>query len=197
MKVFIYDNDFNLNNYILAVQKCGHTPILSKDLSIASEQDALLLTGGGNIHPYFYGENPSEFDVYDTYTDICEFYLLNKFIKENKRVVGICKGMQLINVYFGGNLSFLNNEEIKNHYTFNKDISHEIILNDNSKISVNSAHKQKINKLGENLQVEGLSSDGVIECITHKTLKVIGAQFHPERLDDEFLIKFYTYAFNY
>lgn len=197
MKVFIYDNDFNLNNYILAVENCGHTPILSKDLKKSTSADALLLTGGGNIHPYFYGENVSDYDVYDTPCDISEFYLLNQFVKEGKRVIGVCKGMQVINVYFGGTIAYLENDSKNNHYSFKGDVSHQIILNDNSKVLVNSAHKQKIDKLGKNLVVKARSLDGVVECVKHDYLKIIGVQFHPERLHPNLTKKFYDYAFTF
>lgn len=197
MKIFIYDNGYNLNNYILAVENLGYIPILSKDLSCAKSADALLLTGGGNIHPYFYGENALDLDFYDTLCDISEFYLLNKFIKDGKRVVGVCKGMQIINVYFGGTITNLNSEEKNLHYSFKGDISHKIVLNDNKSVMVNSQHKQKIDRLGDNLIIKARSLDGVIECIMHDYLKIIGVQFHPERLDKDFAKKFYTYAFNY
>ena len=196
MKVFIYDNGYKLSSYVNAVLSVNSTPILTKDLSKISECDALLLTGGGDIYPYFYGEDINPYGNYDTYTDIAEFYLLKQCIKNNKQVVGICKGMQVINVYFNGSLESIPNTIISNHYTFSKDILHSVKLINGATVTVNSMHKQRIKVLGNDLQVEAIASDGTIEAISHKKYKVFGAQFHPERMETSYLKKFYSKFFS-
>lgn len=196
MKVFIYDNGLKLTNYIKAVNYCNSTPILSKDLSKIEDCDALLLTGGGNICPAFYGEKNEEYYEYDYLTDISEFYLIKEFLRKNKQIVGICKGMQVINVFFGGSLENISDKIIGYHYTFSKDINHEITYLNGNKLTVNSMHKQRVKRLGDNLKIEAISKDGTIEALSHKRHKVYGVQFHPERLSVEFCKNFYKQFFD-
>ena len=196
MKVFIYDNGLKLTNYIKAITNLHSTPILSKDLSKIAECDSLLLTGGGNICPAFYGEKNEEYYEYDYLTDISEFYLIKQCLIKNKQIVGICKGMQVLNVFFGGSLESIPDKIISNHYTFSKDLTHEITYTNGNKIIVNSMHKQRINGLGKGLKVEAISNDGTIEAISHEKYKVYGVQFHPERLSEEFSDNFYGKFFN-
>lgn len=195
MKVFIFDNGYVLSSYVKAILSVGSTPILSKDLSKLNECDGLLLTGGGDIHPYFYGEDIKPYANYDTFTDIAEFYLLKQCIKDNKQVVGICKGMQVINVFFNGSLESIPNNSIKDHYTFSKDILHKIYLKNGKSVTVNSMHKQRIKNLGHGLEIIATSNDGTIEAISHKKHKVFGVQFHPERIDNNISKTFYSKFF--
>ena len=105
--------------------------------------------------------------------------------------------MQVLNVFFGGSLETIPDKIISNHYTFAKDIQHEITYNNGDKIIVNSMHKQRINNLGKGLKVEAISCDGTIEAISHDKYKVYGVQFHPERLSEEFCNNFYKKFFGY
>ncbi len=196
MKVFVYDNDLILTNYIVALKSANLTPVFTKDLSKIDDCDALLLTGGGNIYPAFYGK-PDLFDNYDYLTDISEFYLLKRALFSKKPIVGVCKGMQVINVFFNGTLEDVNSKDIKNHYTFEKDLYHEIITKDNKRLIVNSMHKQRIKDLGESLVGEAPPPDKTIEAISCKTYKILGVQFHPERMNNQACIDFYKKAFNY
>ncbi len=191
MKVFIYDNGLKLNSYIKAITYCNSTPVFSKDLSKSSDCDALLLTGGGNICPAFYGEKNEEYYEYDYLTDISEFYLIKEFLRKNKQIVGICRGAQVLNVFFNGSLEFVPDKILSNHYTFSKDIEHEITYKNGRKIIVNSMHKQRINKLGDGFIIEASAYDGTIEAISHSKYKVYGVQFHPERLSVDFCKNFY------
>lgn len=139
--------------------------------------DGLILCGGGDISPSFYNEeNISSYDV-DYNLDLYEFNLLKEFVNLKKPVLGICRGIQLINVFFKGTLC----QDIKNHKGDNGDIYHDIIVN-NREIQVNSYHHQAIKKLGDGLLITAKALDGTIEAIRHKTLPVYGVQFHPERM---------------
>ena len=185
-----------LTNYIIALENIGIIPILSKDVSKLDSSDALLLTGGGDIYPTFYGETATDYSNYDYLTDISEFYLLKRALYSKKRIVGICKGMQVINVFFNGTIENLNSSNIKNHYTFSKDLYHEIITKDGNKFLVNSMHKQRIRALGKDLTVLASSNDGTIEAIKSDKYNLLGVQFHPERMNANSSLKFYEYAFN-
>lgn len=200
MKVFIYNNGCNLKNYINAVKLCKHTPVLSKDIKKAKKCDALILTGGGDVAPFLYGKNISKSDKVDIFTDINELNLLFYFVEKQKKILGVCKGMQLINVFFGGTLS----KNIPFHYNRKYDLYHTVnILQDcplykvfSSKIVANSCHQQAVNKLGNNLQIGGQSNDGIVEIIYHNSLPILGVQFHPERLSNTFIKEFFDFFFN-
>lgn len=108
-----------------------------------------------------------------------------KYIYEiNKPVLGICLGMQLMGVFFGGNLINIDNHKKKLSY------AHNVIINKNSilynifktnNIKVNSRHKQIIKKT--KLKIVGVSQDGYIEAIEDSSKKFfIGVQWHPESM---------------
>ena len=117
-------------------------------------------------------------------------------LKAGKPVLGICKGMQLINVYFGGNIvQNMTADQLAVHSYGEEDSYHLIFFNRLSpmplkngsglfpeKIQVNSAHHQCIDHLGQGLTTIQYSLDYVPETIAHISLPVLGFQWHPERL---------------
>ncbi|MBS3087459.1 gamma-glutamyl-gamma-aminobutyrate hydrolase family protein [Candidatus Pacearchaeota archaeon] len=102
-----------------------------------------------------------------------ETQLLQTAIDKNIPVLGICKGMQFINLFFGGKLERIEGHVAKNHYV-------EI---NGAKENVNSYHDLGFHKsgLGKGLKVFALGEDGSIEGIYHSDKKVIGIMWHPER----------------
>jgi putative glutamine amidotransferase len=174
--------------------------------------DAILIQGGIDVTPSFYGEeNLPELDVTCAQTD--QFILeVIKYAKERKiPILGICKGMQLINVSFGGTLY----QDIKyagldskSHRQSDETITkpvHSINVVENSylsnmfpnkdKLMVNSYHHQAIKDLGQGLEIDAKADDGIIESIHYgnKSQWIFGVQFHPEQLsraNDEFLAIF-------
>ncbi len=200
MKVFVLDNGRNLTNYINALKECKCKVVFSKNIEKSKRCDALVLTGGGDVLPYFYGQNKSSSDNVDVNLDISEFTLIKNFVSSGKKILGICKGMQILNVYFGGTLY----KNIPYHFNKKYDLYHTVRVENpcflsqlySNKFIVNSAHKQAINKLGENLTVLAKSNDDIIEAIKHKTLPIIATQFHPERLAENFRKPFFNYFIN-
>ena len=182
----------NMQFYVDAVEACGaiadarYLPRVNAD-----DYDALIICGGVDSHPKYYGEEICGAVDIDLDRDECEFALADEFIKAGKPVMGICRGCQLLNIYFGGNL--VQNIETAADHKGEDDLVHDVVaFGDGDSIamrlygkafSVNSAHHQAIKELGRGLRVTLKSkNDGIVEAIEHESLPVIGFQFHPERM---------------
>lgn len=154
---------------------------------IAQVCDGLILPGNYyDIDPKYYNQHKIE-KTKLTKEDIFELdsKLIHEFTKQNKPIMGICGGMQALNIHFGGELF----QDIKNHNLKNKE--HEIMICDNSFLSeiydepeifVNSLHHQAISILAPNFKVSAKSEDGIIEAI--ESGNIFGIQWHPELLND-------------
>ena len=186
-KIFIYGDENILVNYKNALTAVGAQAVFSTDVRIARDCDGLLLAGGGDISPCFYRSREKNCRSISLVRDISEQYLLALFERKNAPVMGVCRGLQMINVYFGGTLS----QRIEKHYIhFNdkRDTYHEItnkagFMRDifGKNLFVNSCHRQKIDLPGKNVVPCAFSPDGVIEAAYRKGTKIFGVQFHPER----------------
>ena len=157
--------------------RCAETPW---------EADLLLLPGGGDVHPRFYGQQINGSTDIDEARDGRELALVDEFLRAGKPVVGICRGLQLLNVYFGGTL----HQHIWGHaQVCGRDHLHVVHAAPGllralygARFTVNSAHHQAVETLGEGLQVLACAPDGTVEAIAHKALPVFAVQWHPERL---------------
>ena len=122
--------------------------------------------------------------------DLYEMKLCQSAIKNNVCVLGICRGCQLINVYFGGSL-YQHLQRADLHVSVNgADSVHKItategsVLNDlyGEAFAVNSSHHQAVKDLGEGLRATAFWNGEYIEAHEHKTLPIFSVQFHPERM---------------
>lgn len=162
--------------------------------------DGLLVAGSHiDINPKYYGEEPSKetnlSEYYDKQEEV-DFALIKAFHKKGKPILGICAGIQSINVCFGGSLY----QDIPNHSIKGDVKMHKINIEKGSflekcyksdKIEVNSFHHQAIKKPAENFIVVATSEDGIIEAIEYKN--ILGVQWHPEQMND---VKFFKEYFN-
>lgn len=158
--------------------------------------DGLILQGGADVSPRTYGEEPLRPEWSgDAVRDAYELELVHEFIEAGKPVLGICRGMQLINVALGGSLY----QDLALQYP--QSLAHEQASYDRhhhwidfvaqGKMSqwfggiaggnVVSIHHQAINRLGKGVVVEASAPDGVIEAIRWQGRSfVCGVQWHPE-----------------
>jgi putative glutamine amidotransferase len=159
--------------------------------------DGLVLQGGADIDPSVYGEAPTDvLGPTDSVRDRFELELLRGFAAAGKPVLGVCRGMQLINVAYGGTLHQDLERASAVAYAHRKldlydEHTHDIRLVPNGwlrsiyespdRAVVNSIHHQGVKRLGEGLVIEATASDGVIEAVRHPQLPfMVGVQWHPE-----------------
>ena len=159
--------------------------------------DGLILQGGADIDPRAYGEERTHCVApFDNVRDRFELDLLRGFAAAGKPVFGICRGMQLINVAFGGNLhQDLQQDGVTKHSHVHPDAydlhAHPLHIAPKSHLSqcyggvttgvVNSLHHQGVERLGDELVVEAWADDGVIEAIRGTGDNfILGVQWHPE-----------------
>lgn len=154
------------------------------------EYDCLLLPGGGDITPAFFGQQNRGSRNIDTELDILQIQALDCFVRQKKPVLGICKGMQLINIFFGGSLcqqlptASIHEYQDADQYHVTTALQGSLLHHlYGSEFVVNSAHHQGIRLPGKALKITQTAKDGVIEGIEHTTLPILGVQWHPERLN--------------
>lgn len=190
-------------SYIEAFEKAGFTCIVLssyKNLEeIAAFCDALCITGGYDAMPVL---NNSTSCIQSTYynnsTDFIDWYAIDTFVKMNKPIIGICRGIQMINLYFKGSL--YNHKEKhskldKHSVIFQKDtLFNQLNFEDTI---VNSYHHQSIDKLGNGLNIAAKSEDGIIEAIINVDKKIIAVQWHPELMKYDPIIPFFYFWCNF
>ncbi len=193
MKIAIFGRKKDTGNYERFISSVGCTPVSTLNRNQLPSCDALLLPGGGDITPAFFGERNAGSRHIDTELDILQLQALDYAIAQSMPVLGICKGMQLINVALGGTLiQDLPTAQI--HQYQGKDQYHITELLPDSCLSgmlgstamVNSAHHQGIGRAGSSLTaIQWCPTDNCVEAIVHESLPILGLQWHPERLEPE------------
>lgn len=170
-----------------------------RNLDELNSCDGLVLSGGIDIHPRFYGNSIADYTgAPETFNEARDEFEMAAFqlAQENKLpVLGICRGMQLINVIYKGSMLQDLDSRLKPVHIGNPDKSHDVKIKQgtvlsgiikNETASINSAHHQAIEKLGNGLVVNAVSADGVIEGIeriqTDGKPFLLAIQWHPERM---------------
>lgn len=193
-------------------------PVVKKEMAkeYVSMVDAVIIPGGLDIAPFLYGKEPHP-KLGSTYParDFFEYEIVKEAVKANKPVLGICRGAQIINAYYGGTLyqdltEQYPDKSLIQHSQSDKGsvpVHHVEIEKDSflgkifsKKAFVNSRHHQAIHTIGNGLKITAQAQDGVIEGIEHTTDPVLGVQWHPENLwetmpEEEMLFaKFFEYV---
>ncbi|MBN2286765.1 MAG: gamma-glutamyl-gamma-aminobutyrate hydrolase family protein [Tissierellales bacterium] len=194
--------------YVKSIADNGGIPIVfptlegyNFDEEYAGLIDGLLLPGGDDVHPMLYHEEPIAQVTYATRArDRFEVDMLMKMHLQNKPVMGICRGLHIINVAFGGSLIQdipTQTQSAQCHVqsrAIRSEPFHKIILEPNTIMSsifgketaVNTFHHQAINRMGEGLVISAKAQDGIIEAIEHKDKKIFAVQWHPEEMFERF-----------
>ncbi|MEG1684156.1 MAG: gamma-glutamyl-gamma-aminobutyrate hydrolase family protein [Oscillospiraceae bacterium] len=186
-RIYIYYHGSNLSFYQSALDAAGGIALFSTDLTVAKRCDGLLLPGGGDIDPARYGQKRRGTPRLNPTREAAEFALIDDFVQSKKPIFGICLGLQMLNVAFGGTLL----QAIPKHEAGERetDCVHLVHAAAGSLLDrlysadflVNSFHRQAVDRLGEGLAPIGAAADGVIEAVQHETLPIVGVQWHPER----------------
>jgi len=165
---------------------------------ILNSIDALLLTGGGDVDPGLYGGDPATAQLVDRRRDDLELELIKGALQRDMPVLGICRGIQILNVAHGGTLRNLREipELIEVHGVELDSLqAHAIEIVSGSLLAgcvgagekqVTSFHGQAVDGVGRDLQVVAVAPDGVIEALERKDRSfVVVLQWHPEILSLE------------
>lgn len=184
MRVYLAGNPDMYRNYQRAVERANGAIQFGGDPRMC---DALLLPGGGDLEPWRYGQEKRGSHNPDPERDEQELSLLEQFAQSGKPVLGICRGLQVINVFFGGTLI----QDLPGHGMVNGADRYHIVhtadprmrqLCGGERILVNSAHHQAVDLLGKGLRVIQRAEDGIVEAVCHEGLPILALQWHPERL---------------
>ena len=195
-------------DYIQAITRAGGIPIVLPIINKIEEInqqleliDGLLLSGGYDIHPQLYGEEPDQLlrSIYPP-RDEYEIQLIKQAVFLEKPIFGICRGLQLLNVAFGGTLyqdiSYHSSTVLKHTQQTNVEFaSHDVEILEGTKLhsilgmtslSTNSFHHQAIKQIASGWQVNAKTQDGLIEGAEKKDAQfVLGVQWHPELMFDK------------
>ncbi|MBI3788374.1 MAG: gamma-glutamyl-gamma-aminobutyrate hydrolase family protein [Ignavibacteriales bacterium] len=210
MKIGIADNyksEKKLNYYFDWIHRVNpkaemvRLSYLLNNAEIVEELDGLLLTGGGDVNPKYYGKGEllSQCEGVNDKRDEFEFDVIKRAMDAELPILAICRGMQIINIYLGGSLIIdLHTTGHNDHSAYEKDDRYHKASSVESslfreiagqaELTVNSSHHQAIDQLGRGLVPSAISPDNIIEAAewadkqsSHFLLMV---QYHPEGIND-------------
>ena len=165
-KIYLYGTSGQYGNYLAALTEAGAEPVLSRDLFRAcTQRPEGFLPGGGDI---------------GVTLEATDSFLIRSFADSGRPILGICRGMQALNVFFGGTL----HARIPGHQQVQGDLIHPTrargLLSQllGPAPLVTSNHHQAVRVLGEELCLLQQAADGTIEGFCHETLPILGVQWH-------------------
>lgn len=159
---------------------------------LVSRFDGVIIQGGGDIDPSLYGQVQLSTKIYGISAehDALELAIVRAAIDQNKPVLAICRGMQILNVALGGTLHQDLGEVLDDGET-HWNTYHEIVLTADSRVAramkttspkrSHSFHHQALDKVANDLRVTGRAADNTVEAVEHASAKwIVGVQWHPE-----------------
>ncbi len=171
---------------------------LLNNLDEVNAVDGVLLTGGGDIHPQYYGR-PEAIEIVEEvneHRDEFEFKLVDRALERDLPIMAVCRGMQLLNVALGGSIIVdLRTAGYNDHRSpMDAPNVHPVHIDPHAmlyfaagtpQVEINTLHHQALDKLGRGIKAVAISPDGVVEAVewAHKDNMpfMLGVQWHPER----------------
>jgi len=197
----VRENTFTGRDYAEAVAAAGGVPLLAPTLdaglatAFEGAADGLLLSGGVDVDPALYGAQPQvDLGAVDRERDVLELALYRAFRASKKPILGICRGIQLVNVAEGGTLhqhlpAVPGTQQHRQADRIGAPL-HAVTLESDSRLAValgraevrtNSYHHQALDRLGDGLRAVGRSADGVVEALEGRDgAFLLAVQWHPE-----------------
>lgn len=189
--------DIHLSDYSRALARAGGVPVeLARDADVAelmSHLDGVVLSGGADIDPTLYGAVPDEnLGPIERERDEWELALIRVACEHRVPVLAICRGLQLVNVAFGGTLrQHVELAEGAGHPRWDEpggERTHRVELVAPSRlrellgesVDVNSLHHQVVESIGRDLTVTARATDGVVEGLESSQYELLAVQWHPE-----------------
>lgn len=177
-------------NFIDILRTLGADGAAVLDETDFSKYDGLILPGGADIDPELFGEENWGCRKIQRDRDLRQLKILKHFDEAGKPVLGVCKGYQLLNIYFGAKM-VQHIPEYERHQWIEADQAHGSRCAEGSflhriygktEFPINSAHHQALDVLAEGFVPIQWSDDGVLEAMEHVSRPIIGVQWHPERM---------------
>lgn len=195
--------------YIRAVMQAGGVPVLIPSMlakggwdALYERLDGILLAGGGDIAlEHFKGDDHPRIDGVDPLRDSVELNLFRAAVKDGKPFLGICRGIQIVNVGLGGTLYTHIPDQFPNaiDHTYPGNMRtvlvHEVKVEDGTQLGeivggpilkVNSLHHQGLKDIAPELSITGYAPDGLVEAVELSSHPFgLAVQWHPEWLTDQ------------
>lgn len=193
-------------SYIEAIRKAGGIPVAVMPLgdqegflSLLGRLDGIIFSGGADVDPFYYGEEPHrQLGEVCPRRDGAEIFLAREMFKAKIPILGICRGLQVLNIALGGNLfqdipscidtAIKHRQDApKSHASHGVEILGGTRIYDiigQSHLRVNSFHHQSVKDLAAELKVAAVAQDGVVEAVETRDRDTfcIGVQWHPEEM---------------
>lgn len=207
---YVFHNKFMQGSYVhhdyqKSIAANGGLPIIlpfvNEELvaEMVAQCDAILLSGGEDVDPYFYGQDPNQkLGSTIPLRDKVELKVIECALERNIPILAICRGIQILNVALGGTLiqdiptqrkdsiqhSQVVDRSWDTHWVHIEKESKLASILEHTKVRVNSLHHQAIDVVAEDLVIVARSADGIVEAVEHKNYGnfLVGVQWHPESM---------------
>ncbi len=192
-RILISGSNDSRANYENAVLQAGGEPCSFYLPPVDDSYDALILCGGDDVDPAYFGQENTASHGIDPDRDRVELELAKLYMQAGKPILGICRGHQLMNIALGGDLMQDIGDPLHLFHTrgdLPEDRVHPVHACEGSFLfeyygpvfPVNSSHNQVVDKLGAGLKAVAWSESGLVEALEHESLPIRTVQFHPERM---------------